>query len=118
MAGRKKINPKQTADSQNVSAVLIDSENLVGESKTTLTTKEELDRSSPPVIEKAKESEKDTAPTIILTWFDSSGKRITRTYTCAQLKIDEYTSETLTKSGKKTIVNLNLEASIIERDSR
>lgn len=116
--GKKNINPKQTADVEQASAVSLDASGLEASTKTNLSTKEEQLRTNSPVIEKTKQEEKDTAPSIIVSWLDSAGRRITRIYACSELKINEYTSETLTKSGKKTIVNVNLEASVIDRDTR
>src|SRR5690606_17354363 len=81
-----------------------------------LQTKEQAERSSVPVMEKSRDAEKDTAPVIIVSWSDTSGKRHTKTYSCAEVRINEDKSETLQKSGKKTSVNISIEAQVLEMD--
>jgi hypothetical protein len=83
-----------------------------------LKTKEQVSRSSPAVIEKAKDAEKDTAPVILVHWTDPAGKRHTKTYTCAEIKVVENKNETMTKSTKKTNLFITLEAQVIETDTR
>lgn len=78
-------------------------------------TKEQTERKNEPVIEKAKNSEKDTAPQIILSWVGPDGVRRTRTYGCAELRINEDKVETFQKSGIKTVMNISIEAQVIEK---
>ena len=84
-------------------------------STTKVQTKDQIDRKTDPVIEKAKNSEKDTAPTIILSWIAPDGTRRNRTYTCAELRVNQDTVETFQKSGTKTTMNISIEAQVIER---
>lgn len=81
-------------------------------------TKEQVDRKSDPVIEKSRGTEKDAAPIVLISWTDTSGKRHTRTYTCAEIRIHEDKSETLQRSGRKTTLGMSLEAQVLEVDNR
>lgn len=78
-------------------------------------TKEQVDRKTKPVIEKAKDSEKDNAPVIIFSFSDSSGKRQTRTYTCATARLQTFQNEDFNKSGKRTTLTLNIDAEVLEK---
>lgn len=85
---------------------------------TVLETKEQTSRTSPVILEKAKDLEKDTAPSILVHWTDPAGKRHTRTYTCAEVKITENKNETMTKSTKKTNLFISIEAQVLESETR
>lgn len=82
---------------------------------TSATTKDQTERKSDVVMEKAKSAEKDNAPTILLSWISPSGTRMTRTYTCADIRINEDKTETIQKSGRKTTISISIEAQVLEK---
>lgn len=66
------------------------------------------------VMEKSTESEKDNAPIVIVTWTDTQGRRRTKQFTCANLSLSEHKSESFTKATHKTVLDISLEAQVIE----
>lgn len=78
-------------------------------------TKEQIQRKVKPTLEKARDSEKDYAPVIIFSFTDASGKRQTRTYTCATARLQTFQNEDFTKSGKRTTLTLNIDAEVLEK---
>lgn len=83
---------------------------------TTIATREEKARGpkAKPLLEKSSPTEKETGPIITLQYVDHAGNRKTKIFTCSQVKLSEYRDQTLGKSGTKTILNINLEASVLE----
>lgn len=66
------------------------------------------------VQEKTTDKEKDTAPLIIVSWNDASGRRRTKQYTCASLRIQEHKSEEIGKATHKTLLDISIDANVIE----
>lgn len=114
-----KKTPKLTGESVSTKTLAVSPTYTEEIEDTSVQTKEQQERSSAPLLEKTKDSEKDTAPTILITWNDASGKRISRTYTCADIKIREDKSESVTKAaGKKTTIDLCIEAQVLDISTR
>lgn len=121
MPKRSKADPKATAVQSTVSTATIvtpTSTEIIVSEDSSVQTKEQLERKSNPVQEKVRNAEKDTAPVVIVSWHDSTGKRHTRTYTCAKVDISADTNEHITDGGKKTTVNIVIEAQVCEVDNR
>jgi hypothetical protein len=116
--GKKKITPSSTSDmiDKTVATVSNGSTEIVETVK--VTTKEQSERLTLPVIEKSKEAERNNAPVILVSWTDANGKRNTYTFTCAEVRIVTDKSETLQRSGKKTVVNIAIDAQVLEMDHR
>lgn len=116
--GKKNVAPSATPDlsTKTTTAVTLDTVEVT--EKTQVSTKEQQTRTSAAVMEKSKNSEKDTAPVILVSWTDASGKRNTYTFTCAEVRIVTDKSETLQRSGKKTTVGISIEAQVLDMDHR
>jgi hypothetical protein len=66
------------------------------------------------VQEKTSSKEKDSAPSIIVSYINSSGQRVTKTFQCDSIRLFEGKNQKLTKSGLQTTVDITIEASVIE----
>ena len=92
-------------------------ENASESQSTEVKTPEHIERektSKPPVQEKAKKKEKDTAPSLIISYIDSTGRRQTKSYQCGSIKLDEFKQTEMMRSGPKTTLHLTVEADVVE----
>lgn len=114
MAPRKKsaVTPPDTGLKDTVTT---DSQTTEEKQEIVVQTSENSDRKGKAVMEKAKDSEKDHAPVIIFSYTDSAGRRQTRTYSCASVKLQTFQNEDFTKSSKRTTLTLNIDAEVLER---
>lgn len=85
------------------------------ETVTTVTTPEKVARKNKPSVqEKSTATEKDSAPSIILSYVDSNGRRVTTTFQCDTVKLTQNRDQTFGRSGSKTTLDIYIEASVIE----
>lgn len=107
-----KLYEKEELEKLKISA---NSESSTQVAQTEVTTKGKKSRASKgSVQEKVPKSEKDNSPVIIVSYTDSNGKRISKQFTCDQINLTENCSKTLQRSGPKTVVDIYIEASVIE----
>lgn len=116
--GKKNVTPSATPDVADKTVTIISPGSTEAVETVKVKTKEQAERTTPPVVEKSKDAEKNNAPVILVSWTDAGGKRNTYTFTCAEVRISTDKSETLQRSGKKTTVNIAIEAQVLEMDHR
>jgi hypothetical protein len=116
--GVKNVPSSHKSGIQDSTTITVTRDNEERSSKVKVETKEQESRTEPVPVEKAKPAEKDVAPTIILSWYDGAGKRLTRTYTCAEISINENKRESIKSGPKKTFIDLTIDAQVIDMDTR
>lgn len=72
------------------------------------------EKKQPSIQEKVTTHEKDSAPSLIISYIDSNGRRITKTFQCDKIKLMQNQSQELMRSGPKTTLDIYIEASVIE----
>lgn len=75
-------------------------------------TRESQDK--PAIQEKSTKRERDSAPTIIISYIGSNGQRNTKSFQCANIKLDEYKVTEMMRSGPKTTLHISVEADVVE----
>ncbi len=68
----------------------------------------------PAIVEKATINEKDGASTLIINYVDGTGAKRSRVFTCANIRLQEFKDQTISRTGPKTTLNISIEASVIE----
>lgn len=80
-------------------------------------TQEQVQRNTnkkPVIEEKASKTEKNNAPTLIVSYVSSNGNRITKSFQCACIQMNEDKTTEMMLSGPKTKLHLSVEADVIE----
>jgi len=98
-----------------VSRVIVDAEDAEETDEALITTKGAISRGEKPSIqEKINRVEKDDSPVIIISYKDAGGKRITKQFTCDKIQMTENKVNTFQKSGPQTLLDIYIEASVID----